>query len=69
MLQFARRQQFLRSFVRSIVWTDPEVTVEYTLPVPPSTVELGQTDVFHIVTGGGPSWIRTTDLSLIRTAL
>ena len=46
------RQQFLRSFVRSIVWTDPEVTIEYTLPVPPSTVEIGQPDVVHIVTGG-----------------
>ncbi len=32
------RQQFLRSFVRSIAWTEPEVTIEYTLPIPTSTV-------------------------------
>ena len=54
----------LDSFVRSIVWTDPEVTIEYTLSVQPTTVELGQPNVDHLVNGGGPSvtiWRAFTD--------
>lgn len=34
------RREFLRSFVRRIVWDDPEITMEYTLPLPSAKLNL-----------------------------
>ena len=46
------RRLFLRSFVKRIVWREPEVTIHYTLPMPPATMRLGS-GVLDIVQDGG----------------
>ena len=61
------RREFLKTFVKRVFWNDPEVTMEYTLPLPPAKLNLWPEDVVHFDNAGGPSWIRTRDLSLIRT--
>ena len=48
------RREFLKSFVRRIFWNGPEVTIEYSLPVPPTKLDLHPEDVVHIETVGGP---------------
>ena len=63
------QKAFLRSFVRRIDFQPEEITINYTIPMP---VEKGQSvekEVLSIGQYGGPSWARTKDLSLIRTAL
>ena len=51
------RKEFLKSFVKRIFWRDPEVTVEYTLPVPPLELNLRpEEEVVHIVNVGGVLW-------------
>ena len=51
------RKEFLKSFVKRIFWKDPEVTVEYTLPVPPLELNLRpEEEVVHIVNVGGVLW-------------
>ena len=46
------RREFLKSFVKRILWRDPEVTVEYTLPVPPAKLDLWLDDVAHFESFG-----------------
>ena len=56
------RRELLRSFIHSIVWEEPNVTIEYTLPVPASNIRLTPAEEFvHTGTSGGAGGIRTLD--------
>ncbi len=59
----------LKSFVKRIDVSCSEVTIDYTLPIPPLNQDKETVGVLAFIQNGGPLWIRTTDLSLIRTAL
>lgn len=62
------RRAFIQSFVREVVVEGKEAVLRYTVPLPPVGPE-ERTRVLDTVACGGPWWTRTTDLSLIRTAL
>ena len=55
------RKELLRSFVKSVAWNEPEVIVEYVLPVPPAKLNLNPEDVAHFEHVGEPCGIRTHD--------
>lgn len=57
----AERRAILESFVQDVVKGDTEVTVHYTLPVPPARAEVGEPMVMNTVAYGGPRGIRTPD--------
>ena len=63
------RREFLKSFVKRIFWADPEITVEYTLPMPTARLKPWPEDVVHIETVGGTAWIRTRDQSVMSRPL
>ena len=65
------QKAFLKSFVKSVEVSSLEVKVNYTMPMPvlgAETETVGET-VLGTVQDGGPFWIRTRDLTLIRRAL
>ena len=48
------RRELLRFFIHSIVWEDPNVSIEYALPVPEARIRLTPAEEFvHIETSGG----------------
>ena len=68
---------FIRSFVKRITVRPGRAVIRYTIPMPDDS-PVGRTDASEValdgdfmssVRAGGPSWIRTTDLALIRGAL
>ena len=70
-------KSFIRSFVKEVGVRPGSAVIRYTIPMPHDSpipgkdieeVALGS-QVLRSVRNGGPAWIRTTDLSLIRTAL
>ena len=70
-------KSFIRSFVKDVAVRPGSATIRYTIPMP-SDSRIPGLDVEDValagpvlrsVSDGGPAWIRTTDLSLIRTAL
>lgn len=63
--EICERKAFIKGFVKEIRVKGDEVTVEYTPPLPDGKRET----VLAIEGHGGPSWSRTKDLGLIRTAL
>lgn len=65
----AETKSFVRSFVKEVKVTGDEVLLTYTIPMLPKEVTEERLPVLSIVHGGGPFWVRTRDLSLIRTAL
>ena len=65
----AERKSFIRSFVKEVKVTGDEVLLSYTMPILPRGLSEETLPVLSIVHDGGPLWSRTTDLSLIRTAL
>ena len=65
----AEKKAFIRGFVKDIKITGDEGKLTYTVPMPPQGLQEEMGSVLAIVHHGGPLWSRTTDLSLIRTAL
>ena len=65
----AERGAFIRSFVKEIRVTGNEAVLTYTIPILSEKVTFEKEEILPIVQHGGPSWSRTRDLSLIRTAL
>ena len=63
------RREFLKTFVKRVFWNDPEVTLEYTLPLPPAKLDLWLDDVAHFESFGGPARIRTWDQSVMSRPL
>ena len=68
---------FLRAFIQDIAVNRNTAVIQYTIPTPHDSspagadtagLRLAET-VRYMVRDGGPSWTRTRDLSLIRTAL
>ena len=68
---------FLRTFIKQIAVEPGRATIHYTIPMPEDS-PIGRKDTAEValaegvrssVRNGGPSWTRTRDLSLIRTAL
>ena len=68
---------FLRTFVKQIAVEPGRAVIHYTIPMPDDS-PIGRKDAAEValadgvrssVRDGGPSWTRTRDLSLIRTAL
>ena len=49
--------------------TGDDVLLTYTIPLSPKKIPEEKVGVLSTVQYGGPLWARTTDLSLIRTAL
>ena len=75
--ELTERRAFIESFVKEIVVMPGNALLRYTIPMP-EDAPIGEIDaeevtlhapVLSTVKSGGPSWTRTTDLSLIRTAL
>ena len=70
-------RSFIRSFVKEIGVSKGSATIRYTIPMPHDSRMPGRdmeevalaSPVLRSVNYGGPSWIRTRDLGLIRTAL
>ena len=68
---------FIVSFIKGIIIMAGEALMRYTVPMPDDSLILGSNaekmalngSVLSTVKNGGPSWTRTRDLSLIRTAL
>ena len=65
----AERKSFTKSFVREVKVTGDKALLNYTIPLPPKGLTVEEMPVLSTVHYGGPLWARTTDLSLIRTAL
>ena len=68
---------FIRMFVKRITVRPRRAVIRYTIPMPEDS-PIGRSDAAVVALGGrvmrsvrvgGPSWTRTRDLSLIRTAL
>ena len=75
--EITESRAFIRSFVKEIEVRPGRAVIHYTIPTPEDS-PIGGADtaemvlnggVMNTVRGGGPSWTRTRDLSLIRTAL
>jgi len=56
------RKSFLRSFVKRVEIDKEQVTVHYTLPMPPDGKSSEQAGVLPIGTFGGAGGVRTPDL-------
>ena len=52
----------MKSFIREVVKHEGEVTVHYTLPIPPTIEEMEKAGELNIGAYGGPGGIRTLDL-------
>ena len=65
----SERRALLKSFVRSVERHDSEVTVRYTLPLPPETEPTGGPGVLDSVLVGGAGGTRTPDFLRAREAL
>ena len=65
----AEQKAFIRSFVKEVKVRGKEATLTYTMPLLPDGTSYETAGVLDTVHYGGPSWTRTRDLSLIRTAL
>ncbi len=75
--ELTETKSFIRSFVKEITVRPGKAVIHYTIPTPLDN-DIDGADVAEValsrrvmksVTGGGPPWNRTRDLSLIRTAL
>ena len=55
------RRMLLRSFVKEVVKVGSEVTLSYTLPLPPAEVNTESQEVLDIALFGGAEGIRTID--------
>ena len=75
--ELTESRAFIRSFVKEIEVRPGMATILYTIPTPEDS-PIGGADaaevalnggVMSTVHAGGPTWTRTRDLSLIRTAL
>ena len=75
--ELTQTKAFVHSFVKEIEVRPGSASIVYTIPTPEDS-PMGGADaaeialnggVMNSVCHGGPSWTRTTDLSLIRTAL
>ena len=66
---FIEQKAFLKSFIKRIDFEPGQVAISYTIPVPIAKGNKSEREVLSIEPNGGPLWSRTTDLSLIRTAL
>ena len=62
----AERRAFLQSFIHAIEKHDSQVTIRYTLPMPPEQVPVGTPGVLDIDSYGGACGVRTRDLRLER---
>ena len=75
--ELTESRTFIHLFVKEIEVRPGRAVIHYTIPTPEDspiggagTAEmLLNGGVMNTVRGGGPSWTRTRDLSLIRTAL
>ena len=75
--EMTQTKAFIHSFVKEIEVKPGKALMRYTVPMPDDSLILGRTaekmalngSVLSTVQSGGPSWTRTRDLSLIRTAL
>ena len=75
--ELTESKAFIRSFVKEIEVRPGKATIHYSIPTPEdSPIEGGDAAEIVLNDGvmsmgvvGGPAWTRTTDLSLIRTAL
>ena len=75
--ELTERKAFIESFVKEIVVMPGDALLRYTVPMPDDSMIPGRAaekvalngSVLASVHVGGPAWTRTTDLSLIRTAL
>ena len=75
--ELTERRAFIETFVKEIVVMPDNAVVRYTIPMPEDSPIGGEDaeemalngSVLSTVKFGGPSWIRTRDLGLIRTAL
>ena len=65
----SERRTFIRGFVKEVKVTGNEVVLNYTMPIIPDNLTIKKEGVLPTVQYGGPLWTRTTDFSLIRTAL
>ena len=63
------RKSFIKSFAKEARVTGNEVSLTYTIPMPPRDITKEKVSVLPIVQYGGPLWTRTTDPGLIRTVL
>ncbi len=75
--ELTETKAFVRSFVTEVLVRPGGATIVYTTPTPEDS-PIGGADAAEIALNGGirsighdggPSWIRTTDLALIRGAL
>ena len=55
------QKAFLKSFVKGIDISNSEVTVNYTLPIPPLNADKETVGVLAFIQSGEPSGIRTPD--------
>ena len=51
------QRTLLKSFIQSVERYDSQVTIRYTLPLPPEKVLADPLGVLDFVTPGGPKWI------------
>ena len=66
---FEERRKFLRSFVETIVKDGTNLELRYTLPLPPTRVNLERERVLELVQDGGRYWIRTSGLRDVTATL
>ncbi len=75
--ELTESRAFIESFVKEVVVSPGNAVVHYSIPMPDDSPIPGRDveeialhgPVLSTVKNGGPAWTRTTDLSLIRTAL
>ncbi len=60
----AAQKAFLKSFVEAIEVGESDVTVKYTVPVPPEGSPRETVGVLPFIQVGSPSWIRTNNLAV-----
>jgi len=55
------QKSFLRSFVKRVEFKDPQVVIDYTVPLPINELTTTE-EVLRIDKPGSPSWILTNNL-------
>ena len=61
---FLQQKAFLRSFVKRVEFTSPQVSIDYTIPLPVGDGLTSSKEVLRIDKRGSPTWIRTTNLAV-----
>ena len=60
---FMEQKSFLRSFINRIDFKEPNITIDYSVPIPQKELT-SREEVLCIDKTGSPSWIRTNNLAV-----